>query len=84
MDDQPHGSTISPLPEDNDTPFSPTHKPSKRDDTHPATDTNVEPEEVYEEGLTGAAEIEEPDHGNAVVDFDPITERSDDIDKEQP
>lgn len=30
------------------------------DDTHPATDTAVDPDELYEEGLPGAAEAAEP------------------------
>lgn len=41
------------------------------DDTHPATDTNVQPEESYDEGVSGAAEAAEPNGGNAVTDFTP-------------
>jgi hypothetical protein len=71
-DDYAEDSTIQPLPEDNQTPFSPAD-PTADDgqdyvgqsaqigSTHPATDTNIQPEEVYEEGLSGAAEASEPD-----------------------
>ena len=40
------------------------------DDTHPATDTNIQPEELYDEGVSGAAEAENPSKGNAVTDYD--------------
>jgi hypothetical protein len=80
------GEAASPaLPEDHDTPFSPPDSPRtdpteavQRDvaagqlsDTYPATDTNVQPEETYDEGLSGAAEASEPNAGNAVVDYNP-------------
>jgi hypothetical protein len=41
------------------------------DDTHPATDSNLQPEEDYDEGLSGAAEANEPNQGNDVVSYDP-------------
>jgi hypothetical protein len=41
------------------------------DDTHPATDTGNQPEEQYDEGVSGAAEAQEPNAGNAVTDFNP-------------
>lgn len=39
------------------------------DDTHPATDTGLQPEEQYDEGVSGAAEAQEPNAGNAVADY---------------
>lgn len=61
-------------PQDNDTPFSPPDSPiddpsqdlddrthdARLDPTHPATDTNLDSQEVYDEGLSGGAEAEEP------------------------
>jgi hypothetical protein len=44
---------------------------STLDDTHPVTDTNVQPEEQYDEGVSGAAEAQEPNAGNAVNGFTP-------------
>lgn len=41
------------------------------DDTHPATDTNVQTEEQYDEGVAGAAEAQEPNAGNAVAGYTP-------------
>jgi hypothetical protein len=61
------------LPEDNQTPFQPADPPtdpalptddvaqgSDLDDTHPATDTNVDPHELYDAGRSAAANAEEP------------------------
>jgi hypothetical protein len=73
------------LPEDHDTPFSPPDSPrtdpgqeinreiaeTTIPDTHQTTDTNIQPEEVYDEGESGGAEAVEPNAGNAVVDFHP-------------
>lgn len=41
------------------------------DDTHPVTDTNVQPEEQYDEGTAGATEAQEPNAGNATAGFAP-------------
>ena len=73
------------LPQDNGTPFQPaTPNPapagtadpvtqandgSQLNDTHPVTDTNVQPEESYDEGVSGAAEAAEPNAGNTVTDY---------------
>jgi hypothetical protein len=72
------------LPEDGQTPFRPADPPrddtqppdatgqqaaSTIDPTHPVTDTNVQPEETYDEGVSGAAEAAEPNAGNAVTDY---------------
>jgi hypothetical protein len=67
------------LPQDNQTPFNPAEPPRSDapadasqpapslDPTHPATDSNIQPEEVYEEGVPGAAEASEPNPNDAVV-----------------
>ena len=69
------------LPEDNQTPFQPAApgpddtrpaddggQPTQDlDSTHPATDSNMEQPELYDEGVSGAAEAEEPNAGNAVT-----------------
>ena len=77
---------LEELPEDSGTPFSPpnlgTSDPAddnldrevveaSLDDTHPATDTEVETEEWYDEGTSGAAEASEPNAGSAVLGYDP-------------
>lgn len=38
---------------------------------HPALDTRIDEEELYQEGLAGAAEADEPNAGNDVVSFQP-------------
>lgn len=77
------------LPEDDATPFSPAapvqsdaDDPLARksqqpvlDDTHQATDSNVQPEEAYEEGVGGAAEASEPNKGDSVVNYDPAKDQ---------
>jgi hypothetical protein len=74
---------IEELPEDNQTPFSPaapsrdvdleaddrSQMDQQLDSTHPVTDTNIEREELYDEGLAGAAEASEPNAGNTVVNY---------------
>ena len=47
------------LPDDDATPFSePEDFETKRSDTHPQTDTNVDSDEVYHEGLDVATTID--------------------------
>jgi hypothetical protein len=43
------------------------------DDTHQVFDSasDIEPEERYDEGLAGAAEVEEPNAGNTVTGYNP-------------
>jgi hypothetical protein len=41
------------------------------DDTHPVTDTNLQTEEEYDEGLSGAAEAKDPVIGSSVIGYDP-------------
>lgn len=76
---------LEQLPQDGDTPFRPA-PPSRDDalaadnddqptdgdvnDTHPATDTNIDLQELYDEGVDGAAEIAEPNAGNDVVGYE--------------
>ena len=49
------------LPNDFSTPFSP---PSgiqdSTDDTHPQADTNVDSQQRYDEGISGATEVSDP------------------------
>jgi hypothetical protein len=40
-------------------------------DDHPQTDTNIEPAELYDEGVSGAAETEDTSRQTAVTDFTP-------------
>ena len=62
-------------PADFEPPFTPaqpfTSDGAVFDDTHPSTDANIQPEEIYEEGVSGAAEVTEPNAGNAVTGYDP-------------
>jgi len=39
------------------------------DDTHPETDTNMEPEEQYDEGLSGAAKTGEPNVNDVTTGY---------------
>lgn len=43
---------------------------TRLDDTHPVTDTNIDPQELYDEGVAGAAEAREPNAGDNVVGYD--------------
>jgi hypothetical protein len=59
---------------DEETPFNepddiPRSDKKAIDDTHPATDANIEAEEEYDKGLSGAAEAAEPNFGNAVTSY---------------
>lgn len=71
------------LPEDGATPFSPADPPQDDsaasdddqpmaedlDSTHPLTDTDLQPEDIYENGVAGAAGATEPNAGDAVVGY---------------
>jgi hypothetical protein len=79
--------TIEPLPEDNDTPFSLPDAPvedaanqtdqqnasGQLDPTHPRldSDSDIDDQQAYDEGLAGAAEASEPNAGNDVVGYHP-------------
>ncbi|MDB5175983.1 MAG: hypothetical protein JWM81_841 [Candidatus Saccharibacteria bacterium] len=80
-------SLITPLAEDNATPFSAPDdavqdatldvdvrtEQGQLDPTHQSTDdaTDIDPVQFYNEGLAGAAEDSEPNAGNTVVDYHP-------------
>ncbi len=59
---------ILPLPKEEDPLFSP---PSDvlvdLPPDHPVTDTNVQPEEIYDEGISGAAEASDPSANHPVI-----------------
>lgn len=81
------GESLEPaLPEDSAAPFSVPSDPvddlssdleaRKRPDlepTHQATDaaTDIDAQQLYDEGLSGAAEAKEPNAENAVTGYDP-------------
>jgi hypothetical protein len=49
------------LPEDHETPFSPPEGvQDKIDDTFPATDSNVDPNDRYQSGIEAAAGVDMP------------------------
>jgi hypothetical protein len=76
---------LEKLPDDNQMPFNPAApnldetlssncddiqaKVSTLDDTHPATDSGLDPQEIYDEGIAGAAEVKEPNSGNSVTSY---------------
>lgn len=51
---------LTRLPDEDNPLNDPDDVPKEIDDTHPATDTNIDPTEEYDEGLSGAAEAEDP------------------------
>ena len=63
------------LPEDYDTPFRPADDiPDDDDDfpdTHQVTDTDLDDDDEYDEGLEDAAGAHEPNSGSAVLGYDP-------------
>jgi hypothetical protein len=81
--DEPNAEErLQELPQDNGTPFQPAPpapddatqtdqqvENARLDDTHQVTDTNIDPHELYDEGVSGAAEASEPNAGNAVVGY---------------
>lgn len=78
---------LEELSQDNETPFRPTdvtiddtvplddrdaqNQANSIPDDHPLTDTNIQPEETYDEGYAGSAEANEPNAGNAVTGYSP-------------
>ena len=63
---------LEELAEDNETPFRPADDNTETiPDDHPQTDTNVQPEEQYDEGVSGAAEVEDDSSQSAVADYNP-------------
>jgi len=89
-------SLVPPLPQDNDTPFSPPTDPiqdpaeavdvrtqqGRLDPTHPATDsaTDIDSQQLYDEDLAGAAEQSEPNAGNSVAKYDPSEDQHQQLD----
>lgn len=81
---------LEELAQDNETPFRPadlnppvtgnTTDPVVQaagtdiPDDHPQTDTNMQPEEQYDEGVSGAAEVEDTSGQSAVTDYTPPKE----------
>jgi hypothetical protein len=69
-DDRVNDGVGDEQPEDYGTPFSePDELKSTIPPDHPQTDSNIDLHELYDEGLDGAAEIEEPNKGDNVVGF---------------
>jgi hypothetical protein len=78
---------LEELPEDNGTPFQPAGPnrddagvsdnfdfqadENKLDDTHPITDSDIDQQELYDEGLSGATEAHEPNAGDDVIGYTP-------------
>ena len=60
IDPTPDDTNLTRLPGEHNPMSDPDDVPKQLDDTHPATDTNIDPTEEYDEGLSGAAEAEEP------------------------
>jgi hypothetical protein len=71
----PDTQTPAAQPGDSDIADSPDH--TNDDDTgalgadHPSTDTNIQAEELYDEGIAGAAEAGEPNAESDVLGYDP-------------
>lgn len=80
---------LEQLPQDGATPFAPADDSSDDaaldsdqreasrtlDDTHQVTDTNLDDQEVYDEGYSGAAEASEPNAGDAVIGYNPDADK---------
>lgn len=60
------------LPEDNDTPFSePRVQQSRLSETHQETDSNIDSDERYQEGLASAAEVDPQTPEDGIPDYNP-------------
>lgn len=51
---------LTRLPDEDNPMSDPDDVPKLLEDTHPVTDTNIDPMEEYDEGLSGASEAEDP------------------------
>ena len=82
MPDEPHDDdAIQKLPEDNETPFRPATDilgQARFDDTHPNTDSDVQPEEQYDEGTAQASGAQPTVTG--YTPLEDITEENEDKD----
>jgi hypothetical protein len=68
------------LPNDFDTPFSPpSGVKDNADDTHPEADTNVDSMERYDEGISGAMEVDDR-RSSIVTGYTPPDQQADDDD----
>ena len=45
-------------------------------DTHPQTDVNIDSAELYDEGLSGAVEVEDSSAQSAVTDYTPPADKN--------
>jgi hypothetical protein len=71
------------LPNDYSTPFSPpSGVKDNADDTHPEADTNVDSHERYDEGISGAMEVDDRS-GSIVQSYTPPASDDDDDDDEE-
>lgn len=93
-------SLIPKQAEDNATPFSPPQSPvgdpaadvdsrsrqGQLDPTHQRADdaADIDPHQLYDEGLAGAAEASEPNAGNAVTGYHPAADKRKNQDGPQP
>ena len=62
---------LEKLAGDSSRPFGPPPDASEAHPTRPETDSNIDTTEFYQEGIDGAAGIEEPNADDTVVGFDP-------------
>ena len=65
----PDDTQAAQFPTDNSQQSSDDQQFTTIDPTHPATDTNIEEEELYDEGLSGAAEAGEPNSQDTVIGY---------------
>ena len=101
LPDEPNDEErLEQLPEDNDTPFRPADPQlddtmrtnddgaatQQIDDTHPITDTDMQPEDEYENGLADAAEAGSQPGGSDVLAYKgiPNSMADDDADIDPP
>ena len=60
------------LPEDNGPPFSePRVQEDKISETHQETDSNIDSDQRYQEGLAAASEVDTPGSEDIIPDYDP-------------
>jgi|GEM_PF-1262794 len=48
---------------------------ARLDSTHPDTDAELEDQDLYDAGVSGAADAEEPNAGNTVEGYDPTKDQ---------
>ncbi|MDB5170193.1 MAG: hypothetical protein JWN82_589 [Candidatus Saccharibacteria bacterium] len=62
---------LEELDQDNGTPFQPANSATDVPTDHPQTDSNIDSTELYNEGVGGAAEVEDSSDRSVVADFTP-------------